>query len=93
MNEPDCRRLRIHGLVQGVGFRYSMQREALRLGLNGWVRNRRDGSVEAVVSGAASAVEAIVAWSRRGPPSAQVERVEVSIDEGRFDTFEQGPTA
>lgn len=93
MSESACRRLRIHGLVQGVGFRYSLQREALRLGLKGWVRNRRDGSVEAVVSGTASAVEALITWSHRGPPSARVERVENSVEEGSFDTFEQSPTA
>ena len=92
MNEPVCRRLRIHGLVQGVGFRYAMHREATRLGLAGWVRNRRDGTVEAVVAGPAAAVEAVVAWARRGPPSARVESVSVAADEGRFDGFEQQPT-
>lgn len=93
MSEPVCRRLGIHGVVQGVGFRFAMQREALRLGLTGWVRNRRDGSVEAVVCGSPSAVDAIVAWSRRGPPSARVERVEVSPDAGTFEGFEARPTA
>lgn len=92
MNEPACRRLRILGLVQGVGFRYSMHREALRLGLAGWVRNRRDGTVEAVVAGPVASVEAIVAWSRRGPPSARVESVTVTAEEGHFDDFEQRPT-
>ena len=93
MNERACRRLRIHGVVQGVGFRYSLQREAIRLGLSGWVRNRRDGTVEAVVAGPAGAVEAIVAWSRHGPPSARVEAVDVHAEEGRFEGFEQQPTA
>jgi len=92
MNEPVCRRLRIHGLVQGVGFRYAMHREAIRLGLAGWVRNRCDGTVEAVVAGPAAAVEAIVAWSHRGPSSARVESVSVAAEEGRFDGFEQQPT-
>ena len=93
MNSDTCRRLVISGRVQGVGFRYAMQREALRLGLAGWVRNRREGTVEAVVCGPESAVQSIVAWAHRGPPSARVESVSVAIEEGRFDDFEQRPTA
>jgi acylphosphatase len=93
MNEATCRRLCIHGLVQGVGFRYSLHREAVRLGLAGWVRNRRDGTVEAVVSGPAASVEAMVAWAHRGPPSARVDRVDVAPFEGEFEGFEQHPTA
>jgi acylphosphatase len=89
-----ARHLHIHGHVQGVGYRWSMVREAARLGLRGWVRNRRDGSVEAVVAGAAEAVEAMVSWARRGPPSAAVARVDVSeCDEVGFQGFEQRPTA
>jgi acylphosphatase len=64
--------LRITGRVQGVGFRYALRDEANRLGINGWVRNRRDGSVEALVQGAPAAVEALVAWARRGPPGSRV---------------------
>lgn len=93
MNSGICRRLLIRGVVQGVGFRYAMQREAIRLGLAGWVRNRRDGTVEAVVSGPESAVQSMVAWAHRGPPSARVESVVVAVDEGNFDAFEQLPTA
>ncbi len=93
MSERACRRLRIRGLVQGVGFRYGLQREALRLGLTGWVRNRRDGTVEAIVAGPGGAVEMIVAWARRGPPSARVENVIVTTEEGSFASFEQHPTA
>jgi acylphosphatase len=93
MSEAACRRLRIHGVVQGVGFRYSLHREAVRLGLAGWVRNRRDGTVEAVVAGPAPAVDALVAWAHRGPPSARVAKVEVAPDEGRFTAFEQHPTS
>lgn len=93
MSERACRRLRIHGLVQGVGFRFAMHREALRLGLAGWVRNRRDGSVEAVVAGPAPAVDAIVAWSQRGPPAARVDRVEATPEDGAFEAFETHPSA
>ena len=92
MSETACLRLQIEGLVQGVGFRYAMHREALRLGLTGWVRNRRDGTVEAVVAGPAGAVAAIAAWSRRGPPSARVERVRESAEKGHFEGFEMRPT-
>jgi len=66
------RQLRIAGRVQGVGFRYAMQDEAARLGVAGWVRNRRDGTVEALVQGDAAAVEAIIEWARKGPPGARV---------------------
>jgi acylphosphatase len=68
--------LHIYGRVQGVGFRYSLLQEAGHLGLQGWVRNRRDGSVEAVAQGAAPACAALARWAHRGPPAARVERVE-----------------
>ena len=87
-----ARNLRIHGRVQGVGFRYLLAREAERLGVKGWVRNRRDGSVEALLDGAPVQVDALIAWARIGPPAARVERVEVSEqperDGGtRYDAF------
>jgi acylphosphatase len=69
------KRLEITGRVQGVGFRYSMQREAARRGVRGWVRNRRDGSVEALLQGEDAAVEALTAWARQGPPGARVSEV------------------
>lgn len=84
--------VRIHGIVQGVGFRYSLEREAQRTGVTGWVRNRRDGTVEAVVAGEEQAVRALIEWSRRGPPGARVTHVEVADDEGEFTEFEQRPT-
>ena len=86
-------RLSIRGRVQGVGFRYHMLREARSLGVSGWVRNRHDGSVEAVVHGARDAVERLVAWTRHGPPSAKVTDLQVNEDSGEFTSFEQRPTA
>jgi len=81
-------RLVIHGRVQGVFFRDSMRREAQRLGVAGWVRNRSDGSVEAAVHGESADVDAIVRWARRGPERAQVERVEIGPHDGSYTGFE-----
>ena len=75
--EPIARRLVIAGRVQGVGFRYAFADEARMRGLGGWVRNRRDGRVEALVSGPAPAVAAMLAWARVGPPAARVSSVDV----------------
>lgn len=66
-----------HGRVQGVAFRASMQREAERLGVRGWVRNQPDGSVRFLATGPADAVHALVEWARRGPPAARVDRLEL----------------
>ena len=87
-----AKHLLISGRVQGVGFRYSMAEEAERLGVTGWVRNRRDGTVEAVVDGAADAVEVMLAWARRGPPGARVTEVQISEIAGTFERFEMRPT-
>ncbi|HYU69503.1 MAG TPA: acylphosphatase [Burkholderiales bacterium] len=87
-----AKHLVISGRVQGVGFRYSMADEAERLGVTGWVRNRRDGTVEAVVDGAADAVDTLVAWARRGPLSARVSEVQVTEVAGSFERFEMRPT-
>ena len=85
--------LTIHGLVQGVGFRESMRWEANRLGINGWVRNRRNGSVEAIVDGDPDSVAAIIAWAHRGPSSARVNEVVVTETAGSFSSFELESTA
>jgi acylphosphatase len=88
-----ARLLRIHGLVQGVWYRASAQAEASRLGLAGWVRNRSDGSVEAVAIGPHIAVEAFITWAHQGPPKARVLRVDVSETELEVCVgFEQRPT-
>jgi acylphosphatase len=73
-----ARRIVVKGGVQGVGFRYAAIDAAERLGVTGWVRNRRDGTVEALVQGDDEAVAAMIAWCRRGPPAAQVIDVELS---------------
>ena len=83
-----ARRLVIAGRVQGVGFRYAFADEAHSHSLSGWVRNRRDGSVEALISGDAIAVEAMIAWARRGPPGARVTSVEVEAAPAASGPFE-----
>lgn len=91
------RHLRITGRVQGVGYRYALRDEAERGGLTGWVRNRFDGSVEALVQGPAEAVAVLEAWARRGPPGARVAKVEAGEAHGELALpcagFELRPTA
>lgn len=66
----------VRGRVQGVAFRQSTVARALDLGVNGWVRNLPDGSVEGLFEGAEPAVTALVEWCRQGPPASRVERLE-----------------
>ncbi len=80
--------LTVSGRVQGVAFRACTADEAQRHGLRGWVRNLADGRVEAVAEGERVAVEAWVAWCRRGPPAARVLAVEVEWGEARGDLGE-----
>jgi acylphosphatase len=68
-------RVRIEGLVQGVNYRYSTRHKAMELGVNGWVRNLADGSVECLVAGERDKVEALIRWCRHGPSGARVEKV------------------
>lgn len=90
-----ARRIVVHGRVQGVGFRYATAEAARDFGVAGWVRNRRDGTVEAWLQGRAEAVDRAVAWMRRGPRSARVDRVEVDDVEPDIgiEGFRQAPTA
>ena len=88
-----ARHLVIRGRVQGVGFRHFMGRAAFELHVTGWVRNRHDGSVEAIVSGSAEAVHAIIERARRGPLHAMVEECRVSDAQGRFTRFDTLPDA
>lgn len=96
MNEDlIARHLSIRGKVQGVGYRESMRRQAEQLRIVGWVRNRHDGSVEALIQGTQSAVDALIDWVHQGPMSAKVLRVQVTEDTpqlsaGRFSVW---PTA
>lgn len=71
----------VHGRVQGVFFRDTTRREAIARGVAGWVRNRPDGTVEAVFEGDGDAVEAMLAFCRQGPPNAEVDCVDVSEEE------------
>lgn len=89
-------RVRIHGRVQGVWFRGWTIREARRHGLAGWVRNRLDGSVEALFSGSEEAVETMIAACHRGPPAARVRsvrRLPAEPDEALGGEFTHLPTS
>jgi acylphosphatase len=79
----------IYGEVQGVFFRRTAKSKAEELGIRGWVRNRPDGGVETVAQGSKSAVEKFIAWCKKGPPFAKVEKVEVEWRKSleRFEDF------
>jgi acylphosphatase len=88
------KRIRVHGHVQGVWFRDWTNREAKTLGIDGWVRNCRDGTVEALVAGDAEAVEAMIARLGDGPPHARVDRLDIEeTDESVAPGFIRAKTA
>lgn len=91
-----ARHLLITGRVQGVGYRAGFEERARALGLSGWVRNRHDGSVEAMVDGDARALDAIVEWAGCGPAGAQVRHVavrDIEVDGSDGGRFTRLPTA
>jgi acylphosphatase len=88
------KRLVIRGLVVGVGFRANAHAEAQKLGLKGWIKNRRDARVEALVEGADDVVATFIEWCKKGPPSARVAAVDVTDDASAdaLDGFTIKPT-
>ncbi|MBS4098446.1 MAG: acylphosphatase [Sulfuricella sp.] len=89
MNHKITRHLTIHGRVQGVSYRESLREQAENHAVTGWVRNRRNGTVEATLHGGTEDVHEVIAWCRRGPPLALVEHVEVDEGQGEFSDFER----
>ena len=90
MEEKARAHVKIRGRVQGVFFRMETRRAAQGYGVCGWVRNRSDGSVEAVFEGDRTQVDAVVQWCRQGPPHARVTAVNVDWQQytGEFSEFE-----
>ncbi|MFB6610125.1 acylphosphatase [Agromyces sp. NPDC056379] len=80
------RHVLVHGIVQGVGFRFAARREAERLGVVGWARNRADGTVEAEIEGDEASVVAMLEWLANGPPGSVVEGTDVTPREPAGDT-------
>ncbi|WP_345537778.1 acylphosphatase [Variovorax defluvii] len=92
---PEARLVRAHGRVQGVGFRENCVRYARRNGVAGWVRNRHDGSVEALLQGSVLQLERMCVWLRSGVPGARVDALEVeaaAVPSPQLEGFERLPT-
>ncbi len=85
----ESRLARIRGRVQGVGFRDACVRHARALGVTGWVRNRSDGSVEALLQGSANQIAHMCDWLRTGVPGARVDGLDVQDMQRPFDRFDQ----
>jgi acylphosphatase len=75
------RRIKVHGVVQGVFFRKNTQQKAIELGLRGWVKNEEDGTVSVEIEGELHSILAMQSWLRLGPPNSQVEGLEISHGE------------
>ena len=86
---PKRAHVTVKGTVQGVAYRWSTQEQARALGVSGWVRNLNSGDVEVLAEGPVDAVDALVTWCRRGPPAAQVEKMDVEElpATGEFTSF------
>ena len=89
----ETKHLIITGIVQGVGFRNYVAHKARQFHVTGWVRNRSDGSVEAMIQGTPENVEALIQRAHRGPPKASVSGVTVNNTSGTFTDFVTRPTA
>lgn len=90
---PITQRIVIHGRVQGVGYRDALRAQAQARNVAGWVRNLRDGRVEAVLQGAEPDVQAVILWAHRGPPTARVDHIDIDTHCGTFTSFERRPSA
>lgn len=90
-----ARQVRVQGRVQGVGYRYACVQQAAALGISGWVRNRVDGSVEALLQGEPHQLERMCDWMRDQVPAAQVRQIDITPAQpsAGLEGFEQRPTA
>jgi len=90
MTEKICVRAVIAGRVQGVFFRMETRKAAQRNGVFGWVKNKKDGTVEALFEGDKERVDSVLEWCRKGPPLSVVERVSLNQEEftGRYNSFD-----
>ena len=88
--EKICVRAIIHGRVQGVFFRMETRKAAQRIGVFGWVKNKEDGTVEALFEGEKERVDSVLEWCRKGPPLSEVEKVSLSREEftGNYNSFD-----
>ena len=90
------RQILVSGVVQGVGYRDALRYQAEKRGVTGWVRNRSDGNVEALLQGSPEAVDSLLAWARRGPPAARVVELRTMPVAAEFDRayarFERWPS-
>ena len=84
--------IQLYGRVQGVFFRESLSLMARKLGVNGWVRNCADGSLEAMLQGDEATVSALIEWARRGPDLARVDKLDIIDGQGEYTDFQRLPT-